>query len=101
MTHSKPDATGQDTDFRKDFLKWLQPDGQEFPQNYEEVRHLGAVLRSMIDAGNLDEPGPSRDAALFVADKLVECLTRHTADLNWLREAVSERLGSPESELGC
>lgn len=96
MIHSKPEETGQDTDFRKDFLKWLQPDGQEFPQDYEEARHLSAALRSIIEAGNLDQPGPSRDAALFVADKLVEGLTRHTGDLNSLREAAGGCLGSPK-----
>lgn len=98
MTHSKFEVTAQDTDFRKEFLKWLQPEGQQFPQDYEEVRHLGPALRSMIEAGNLDQAGPDRDAALFVADKLVECLTSHTSSLNSLREAVRKSLGSPVLE---
>ena len=85
-----------ENEFSDEVLKWLQPDGHEFPYDHEESRHLGSALRSMVEAGNLDEDGPARNAALFVADRLVDCLGRHTHSLNSLREVARKNLSTSE-----
>lgn len=73
-------------------LRILHFDGNEFPDGVKEAMHLAFAVEAMIKDGGIDEPSPTRDAALGLADMLTFALMRGTEEL----KRISDILGNPE-----
>ncbi|WP_421702102.1 hypothetical protein [Aliiroseovarius sp.] len=48
----------------------LHPGGEAYPTGIEEALHFSYALEALIKDANTDYPGRTRDAALYLADRL-------------------------------
>ncbi|MEM9578259.1 MAG: hypothetical protein AAF999_14745 [Pseudomonadota bacterium] len=71
--------------------KLMHPDYDNYPEGFEEALHLSFALEAMIKDANIDDEGPTRDAALYVADRMVTALCRTSEQL----DRVSDILRKP------
>lgn len=51
-------------------MRLLCPKGESYPEGFEEALYLSAALAPMIKTLEIGEPGPDRDAVLFIADRV-------------------------------
>ncbi|QOL80455.1 hypothetical protein [Pseudooceanicola spongiae] len=72
-------------------LRVIHPEGEDYPEGVEEALHLSFALEAMLRKGELDEAGPSHDAALYVADRITLAMQLVVRQLDYL----SDVLGSP------
>lgn len=72
-------------------LKEMHLNGESYPGAFEEAMHLSKALRPMIEHSDTDEPGPDRDALLWIADRIMFGLERTARNL----DHISEILGNP------
>lgn len=74
-------------------LETMHPDGGEnYPKGFEEALHLSHALRPMVETLDTDEPGPDRDALLYIADRIMFGLENAARKL----DHISALLGTPE-----
>lgn len=69
----------------------LHPQGEEYPDGIKEAFCLAFAVEAMIKDGGIDEPSPTRDAALGLADMLTISMMRGTRELR----RISDILGNP------
>ena len=72
-------------------LETMHPDGDSYPEGFEEAMHLAHALRPMVETLDTDEPGPDRDALLYIADRIMFGLANAARKL----DHISETLGNP------
>ena len=77
----------------------MHPDGDDYPEGIEEALHLSQALEAMIKDGDLDEEGRTRDAALYVADRVVFAMHRATRQLGRISD-ILKNPGRIESDHG-
>lgn len=73
-------------------LETMHPDGDSYPEGFEEAMHLAHALRPMVETLDTDEPGPDRDALLYIADRIMFGLENAARKL----DHISALLGTPE-----
>lgn len=78
-------------------LKVLHPDGDCYPEGIEEAMNLTYALEAMMKDGDLDACGGSRDAALFLADRVTSALHRATRQMDRIADILGN---SNRIELG-
>lgn len=72
-------------------LKLIHPKGENYPDGFEEALHLSYALEALVKDGDLEAEGRTRDAALYVADRVAFAMHRATKQL----DRVSYILGTP------
>lgn len=72
-------------------LETMQADGDKYPEGFEEALRLSHALRPMVETLDTDEPGPDRDALLYIADRIMFGLANAARKL----DHISETLGNP------
>ncbi len=72
-------------------LKLMHPNGSQYPDGVEEALHLSFALEALVKEGDLDSQGRSRDAALYVADRISHAMHRAAHQL----DRISDILGNP------
>ncbi|WP_146136659.1 hypothetical protein [Aliiruegeria haliotis] len=72
-------------------LKLMHPNSESYPDGIEEALHLSHALEALVKDGDLDEDGFNRDAALYVADRVVMAMHRATRQL----DRIGDILGNP------
>lgn len=74
-------------------LETMHPDGGEnYPKGFEEALHLSHALRPMVETLDTDEPGPDRDALLYIANRIAFGLEKAARQL----DHISNTLGNPD-----
>ena len=72
-------------------LRIMHPTGDDYPDGIEEALHLSFALEALVRAGDLDAQGRSREAALYVADRVSDAMHRATRQL----DRIADILGNP------
>ncbi|WP_299677439.1 hypothetical protein [uncultured Roseobacter sp.] len=65
--------------------------GLGYPEGAEEVLHFSVALEAMIQNGHIDEEGPVRDAALYMADRVAMAAWKMSTQL----DLISDLLQNP------
>ena len=71
-------------------LKIMHPDAQLYPAGIEDALHLSYALFEMVKNG-IDETGPNRDAAMYIADRVNTDLIRAALELERLGHVLANR----------
>ena len=71
--------------------KALYSHGENYPRGLEEALHLSCALAPMINAPGYEEPGPERDALLWIAGRIQEYLQ----DAAGVIDRAADILGNP------
>lgn len=69
----------------------LHQGSDEYPEGIKEALHLSHALEALVKEGDLNEDGFDRDAALYVAHRIVIAMHRATRQL----DRISDILGNP------
>lgn len=72
-------------------LRIMHPPNENYPEGFEEALHLSHGIEALIDNASIDDVGPVRDAATFLAARLTLLLGRTRTQL----DRLSDTLGSP------
>lgn len=72
-------------------LKVLHPDAEEYPDGVEEALHLAYALKAMMADESVGEAGRTRDAAIYLADRIAYAMHRATDQL----DRIADILGNP------
>lgn len=70
-------------------LRALGPDGGNYPEGFEEAMHLSHTLAPMIHHLDASQPGPEREAMLYVAERICVGLFNAAAAINHAGEALA------------
>lgn len=73
-------------------LRTMHPGGDSYPEGFEEAMHLAHALRPMVETLDTDEPGPDRDALLYIADRIMFGLEKAARQI----DHISNTLGNPD-----
>lgn len=69
----------------------LQHGGEDYPDGIEEALHLSYALEALVKEGDLDAEGRSRDAALYIADRLSSAMHRAVGQLDRMSHILSSQ----------
>lgn len=67
----------------------LQHGGEDYPDGIEEALHLSYALEAMLKQSDLDVEGRSRNAALYIADRLSMAMHRAVGQLDRMSHILS------------
>ena len=71
-------------------LAAMYPGGGDYPDGFEEALHLSHALVVMVEDG-IDDAGSNRDAAVYIADRVIECLRNLGRSLDQVGDLLSNR----------
>jgi len=71
--------------------------GCEYPDGVEEALHLSYALAAMVKAGDTDDEGRSRDAALYLSDRLAQAMHRAALQIDRVSDILG-KAGWPDSD---
>lgn len=73
-------------------FKLMHPEGEGYPDGFEEVTSLAFALEAFIKDGDIDHEGPRRDAALYIAHRMSAASRRVISQM----DRISDVLGNPK-----
>ncbi|MBZ0123841.1 MAG: hypothetical protein K8F31_08140 [Roseovarius sp.] len=75
----------------------MHPEGERFPDGIEQALYLAYALSAQVKAGDADDEGLSRDAVLWVADRIALGLHRATFHLDRISDLLAKAV-RPDSD---
>lgn len=76
------------TDIIKEARRTLQPNASSYPDGFEDALHLSWAMEAILKNGQLEDVGPERDAALYIAAKMTDGLLKTARALDHLGSAL-------------
>jgi len=75
----------------------MHPEGEKYPDGIEQALYLSYALAAQVKAGDAEDEGRSRDAVLWVADRIALGLHRATFQLDRISDILG-KAGWPDSD---
>lgn len=75
----------------------MHPEGEKYPDGIEQALYLSYALAAQVKAGDAEDEGRSREAVLWVADRIALGLHRATFQLDRISD-ILRKAGWPDSD---